>query len=169
MSKPSSSLSPAPLTKYLWSCFTERRGPHRHQSQSSVASLAASQRVSSNRARSSPGPGLVLGAARLLATTCQSGRITQYSVLGEVHCPLPMGRVASISTPRGMRAWYLCPPWLYHQSTPTLEVLKTQLAIRHQGENFALRYKIEGHQRHYFANEGPSGQGYGFSSGHVWM
>ena len=24
-------------------------------------------------------------------------------------------------------------------------------------------------QRHYFANEGPSGQGYGFSSGHVWM
>ena len=24
-------------------------------------------------------------------------------------------------------------------------------------------------QRHYFANQGPSGQGYGFSSGHVWM
>ena len=24
-------------------------------------------------------------------------------------------------------------------------------------------------QRHYFANKGPSGQGYGFSSGHVWM
>ena len=24
-------------------------------------------------------------------------------------------------------------------------------------------------QRHYFANRGPSGQGYGFSSGHVWM
>ena len=23
--------------------------------------------------------------------------------------------------------------------------------------------------RHYFANRGPSGQGYGFSSGHVWM
>ena len=22
---------------------------------------------------------------------------------------------------------------------------------------------------HYFANKGPSGQGYGFSSGHVWM
>ena len=22
---------------------------------------------------------------------------------------------------------------------------------------------------HYFANEGPSSQGYGFSSGHVWM
>ena len=24
-------------------------------------------------------------------------------------------------------------------------------------------------QRHYFANKGPSGQGYDFSSGHVWM
>ena len=24
-------------------------------------------------------------------------------------------------------------------------------------------------QRHYFANKGPSGQGYGFSTGHVWM
>ena len=24
-------------------------------------------------------------------------------------------------------------------------------------------------QRHYFGNKGPSGQGYGFSSGHIWM
>ena len=24
-------------------------------------------------------------------------------------------------------------------------------------------------QRHYFANKGPSSQGFGFSSGHVWM
>ena len=24
-------------------------------------------------------------------------------------------------------------------------------------------------QRHYFANKGPASQGYGFSSGHVWM
>ena len=24
-------------------------------------------------------------------------------------------------------------------------------------------------QRHYFANKGPSNQGYGFSSSHVWM
>ena len=24
-------------------------------------------------------------------------------------------------------------------------------------------------QRHYFANKGPSGQGYGFSNSHVWM
>ena len=25
------------------------------------------------------------------------------------------------------------------------------------------------HQRHYFANKGPTSQGYGFSCGHVWM
>ena len=31
-----------------------------------------------------------------------------------------------------------------------------------------LLYNIK-KQRHYFANKSPSGQGYGFSSGHVWM
>ena len=31
-----------------------------------------------------------------------------------------------------------------------------------------LRQHIE-KQRHYFVNKGPSSQGYGFSSGHVWM
>ena len=31
-----------------------------------------------------------------------------------------------------------------------------------------LDYHIK-KQRHYFANKGLSGQGYGFSSGHVWM
>ena len=31
-----------------------------------------------------------------------------------------------------------------------------------------LRQHIE-EQRHYFANKGPSSQGYGFSSGHAWM
>ena len=30
------------------------------------------------------------------------------------------------------------------------------------------RQHIKNH-RHYFANKGPSSQGYGFSSGHVWM
>ena len=29
--------------------------------------------------------------------------------------------------------------------------------------------RILKNQRHYFANKGPSSQGYGFSSGHVWM
>ena len=31
-----------------------------------------------------------------------------------------------------------------------------------------LRQHIQ-KQRHYFANKSPSSQGYGFSSGHVWM
>ena len=31
-----------------------------------------------------------------------------------------------------------------------------------------LRQHVE-KQRYYFANKGPSSQGYGFSSGHVWM
>ena len=30
------------------------------------------------------------------------------------------------------------------------------------------RWHIQ-YQRRYFANKGPSSQGYGFSSGHVWM
>ena len=30
-------------------------------------------------------------------------------------------------------------------------------------------YSILNKQRHYFANKGPSSQGYGFSYGHVWM
>ena len=32
-----------------------------------------------------------------------------------------------------------------------------------------LIIKIIKKQRHYFANKGPSSQGYGFSSGHVWV
>ena len=32
-----------------------------------------------------------------------------------------------------------------------------------------LGRKVIEKQRHYFANKGPSSQGYGFSSGHVWM
>ena len=32
-----------------------------------------------------------------------------------------------------------------------------------------LGRKVIQKQRHYFANKGPSSQGYGFSSGHVWM
>ena len=30
-------------------------------------------------------------------------------------------------------------------------------------------YLLNSKQRHYFVNKGPSSQGYGFSSGHVWM
>ena len=36
-------------------------------------------------------------------------------------------------------------------------------------ESFDQRREHIKKQRHYFANKGPSGQGYGFSSSHVWM
>ena len=36
-------------------------------------------------------------------------------------------------------------------------------------ENYDQLRKPIKKQRQYFANKGPSGQGYGFSSGHVWM
>ena len=36
-------------------------------------------------------------------------------------------------------------------------------------ESYDQRRQHSKKQRHYFANKGPSSQGYGFSSGHVWM
>ena len=36
-------------------------------------------------------------------------------------------------------------------------------------ESYDQTRQIIKKQRHYFANKGPSSQGYGFSSGHVWM
>ena len=36
-------------------------------------------------------------------------------------------------------------------------------------ESYDQRRQHIKEQRHYFANKGPSSQGYGFSSGHVWM
>ena len=40
--------------------------------------------------------------------------------------------------------------------------------VGHDWSDLAVRQHIKKH-RHYFANKGPSSQGYGFSSGHVWM
>ena len=37
-----------------------------------------------------------------------------------------------------------------------------------EGKSWPTRQHIQ-KQRHYFANKGPSSQGYGFSIGHVWM
>jgi len=36
-------------------------------------------------------------------------------------------------------------------------------------EVWVFKYLYAKQQRHYFANKGPSSQGYGFSCGHVWM
>ena len=58
---------------------------------------------------------------------------------------------------------YIC--YLYsvdqiHNPDKILTSLLTDLTFTHKGPAIG---------RHYFANKGPSGQGYGFSSGHVWM
>ena len=37
------------------------------------------------------------------------------------------------------------------------------------GRKFMTNLDSIEEQRHYFANKGPSSQGYGFSSSHVWM
>ena len=46
--------------------------------------------------------------------------------------------------------------------------VKLKDAYSLEGSYDQLRQLIK-KQRHYFANKGPSSQGYGFSSGHVWM
>ena len=45
--------------------------------------------------------------------------------------------------------------------------IKTRLLLGRKAMTI-LRQHIK-KQRHYFANKGPSSQGYGFSIGHVWM
>ena len=46
------------------------------------------------------------------------------------------------------------------------EIKRCLLLGRKAMTNLGSRFKK---QRYYFANKGPSSQGYGFSSGHVWM
>ena len=50
--------------------------------------------------------------------------------------------------------------------------LKMVIAAMKLKDTYSLEGKPRQHikkQRHYFVNKGPSGQGYGFSCGHVWM
>ena len=49
-----------------------------------------------------------------------------------------------------------------------IAAMKLKDAYSLEGKFDQPRQHIE-KQRHYFANKGPSSQGYGFSSGHVWM
>ena len=46
--------------------------------------------------------------------------------------------------------------------------MKLKDAYPLKGKLYQTRQHIE-EQRYYFANKGPSSQGYGFPSGHVWM
>ena len=58
-------------------------------------------------------------------------------------------------------------PWLIHVNVwqKPLQYCKV-ISLQLIKINEKLKNKK---QRHYFANKGPSSQGYGFSSGHVWM
>ena len=47
--------------------------------------------------------------------------------------------------------------------------LKIVIAAMKLKDAYSLEGKLFKKQRHYFANKGPSSQGYGFSSSHGWM
>ena len=47
--------------------------------------------------------------------------------------------------------------------------LQMVIAAMKLKDSYSLEGKHIEKQRHYFANKGPSSQGYGFSSGHVWI
>ena len=49
------------------------------------------------------------------------------------------------------------------------EELKSLLTLALWTKNYDQPRQHIKKQRHYFASKGPSSQGYGFSSGHVWM
>ena len=80
-----------------------------------------------------------------------SGRITSWQIDGET-----LETVADyFSGPQNHCRWWL-QPWNSKTLTPWKESYDQP------------RQHIQ-KQRHYFANKGPSSQGYGFSCGHVWM
>ena len=49
-----------------------------------------------------------------------------------------------------------------------IAAMKLKDAYSMEGRYDQPRWHIQKH-RHYFAKKGPSSQGYGLSSGHVWM
>ena len=59
----------------------------------------------------------------------------------------------------------------------SLQMVTAAMKLKDEKSNFLTPWKENydqprshiGKQRHYFANKGPSSQGYGFSCGHVWM
>ena len=60
---------------------------------------------------------------------------------------------------------------LFWGAPKSLQMVTAAMKLRHAPWNKSYdqpRQPIK-KQRHYFANKGPSSQGYGFSSGHVWM
>ena len=80
-----------------------------------------------------------------------SGSITSWQIEGKSR---NSGRLCFLGLQNHCRWWLQ--PWNWKTLTPWKESCDQP------------RQHIE-KQRHYFANKGPYSQGYGFSSGHVWM
>ena len=58
--------------------------------------------------------------------------------------------------------------WAPKSLQMVIAAMKLKDAYSLEGSYDQPRWHIE-KQRHYFAKKGPSSQGYGFASGHVWM
>ena len=62
--------------------------------------------------------------------------------------------------------------FLFSQAPKSLQMVTAAMKLKDAYSWKKLSDKLRQHikkQRYYFANKGPSSQGYGFSSGHVWM
>ena len=69
------------------------------------------------------------------------------------------------------RQWKLCQT-LFLGAPKSLQMVTTAMklkALTPWKESYDQPRQHIKKQTHYFANKGPSSQGYGFSSGHVWI
>ena len=64
--------------------------------------------------------------------------------------------------------WLTLFSWAPKSLQMVIAAMKLKDAYSLEGKYDQPRQHIK-KQRHYFANKGPSSQGYGFSSGQVWM
>ena len=74
-------------------------------------------------------------------------------------------------SPKGWPSWFPYENWTQLHATVfpyIIIILNIKGTVVIIANMFQPRLHIK-NQRHYFANKGPSSQGYGFSSGHVWM
>ena len=67
----------------------------------------------------------------------------------------------------GYECWTIKKAFCGGQRTDAFELLEKTLAPWKKSYDQPRQHTKK--QRHYFANKGPSSQGYGFSCGHVWM
>ena len=66
------------------------------------------------------------------------------------------------------KQWHTLFFWAPKSLQMVIAALKLKDAYSLEGKLCQTRYHLK-KQRHYFANKGPSSQGYGFSSSHIWM